>query len=40
MAAFVKGPMVMAADLGPAIGQAPRTPIIVGDDPARMVDAG
>ena len=39
MLAFVKGPMVLAADLGPAGGATPpRAPVLIGSDPVSLID--
>ena len=39
LAAFVKGPMVLAADLGPAGGEAPAPVALVGAEPLAALDA-
>ncbi len=39
MLAFVKGPMVLAADLGPAGGASPpRAPVLIGSDSVTLID--
>lgn len=39
MVAFVKGPMVLAADLGPAgVPVPPRAPVLIGSDPLALID--